>query len=275
MSGYSTVSTFRRPDGPDYEIVLKAEGKVLGVRILGSVIILAIYFSVLFFVFAGTGAGGSEDSPGQTSDGASTGFYQTEESIIKELYGNAEEYAESRLYNNKKNFLDKATTAATGTMTYDEAAMEAYRQEMIAEFNAKIDHNRVAAILEERRAAYTAGSLEQGAGAEGSKGRPIMNIIMYALAALLAVIYYFIVIKRYLLVKKGAYELVEGTVTDKAYLLRRDLIIGLKRRATVSYKTGVEEVTMTYPQGFSIAEGEKVYLVRLNGRIRRYLVCRI
>ncbi|MCQ2496516.1 MAG: hypothetical protein MJ131_07990 [Lachnospiraceae bacterium] len=275
MDGYGMAGGFRSPDELDREIVLKSEKKVLNLRIVAIVIFLAVGCFSYWMVFVRAKLAMQEYETIQKESGYLLGFNQTEDSIIRELYGDANEYAESQLYKNKKNFLDKAATAATGKMTYDEAAMENYRQTMIAEFNSRIDHDKVADILAQRKASYSEAKIEEETEVKNSHKNPVRDLLVFGGMGLLAFLVYLSVFRRYQLVKKGDYELVEGTVISKDFLTRRDVVIGLKRLASVSYRNGVGDAQLTHPQGFSIAEGDRVYLIHLNTTFKPNIVCKI
>lgn len=272
MENYLNSQGFRMATDEEHNKIINSERKIVTFRVTCmSAFLLLTIISTLLMVRK------VDKVVDSASEDLSAGFNVTEERIIQELYGDPESYADSMLYKNKSTFLDKAATAATGEMTYDEVAMENYRNQMINEFNSKIDHKKVAEELAKEKEAYIAGRKADVEKAKESNCEHKNKLMLLILAgvALITVTGYFFWIKRYMLVKGRNYTVAIGRIAAKNFSNRSDVLIAVRRRATVAYHGGSAEAIMTYGQCFSIPEGDDVYLVHTNRKVKPYLICKM
>lgn len=266
---------FAIPDESEHMAVLASEKKIYRLRIFISVILLLIICvpSFLFMQRMDSMFDGPEESADEKDYLA--GFDITEERIISELYGSPEEYADSMLFKNKSGFLDREKTAATGKMTYNEAAMEEYRNRMLEEFNSRVDRAEVERVLEERRAAYIENSKAERESAEAVKTTHNWKLLLIIAVFLTGVVIALILWgRRYSHIKNREYMITDGIITEKT-LVSRVRIIGIKRLATVSYKGGAEKVRLTHLQGLSLGVGENVALIAVTAGMCSFHVCKM
>lgn len=72
------------------------------------------------------------------------------ESVIKELYGSREQYA-NNITGDRADYLDKEATAASGEIVIDEERMAQVYEDALKEFDSQIDYEKVNSIVKERQ----------------------------------------------------------------------------------------------------------------------------
>lgn len=301
-------NAFRKANMDEHEAILQSEKKVMMGKLAYVIITFAVVLaaSLVVNIRMSKNAINKEatDYNEQTMEGmvqepGLEGFGETEETVIKSMYGDAAEYAENKVWENKKDFIDKDKTTETGEITYDEEAIEKYRQEMVAEFNAQIDHDAVAKELEARKAAYketgslsTQSASDSGSDSSDSQADDMLDIfmvenpvqdknkamnfttILMGVLILGALVGTFVSSRnRYKQICSGDYEIADGRIESKDYQLRRDILFA-KRKAVVNYQGGFERVILTYGQAWKLQVGSPVYLIHVNALRRPYFVCR-
>lgn len=203
------------------------------------------------------------------------GFAETEETVIRELYGTAQEYAESMVYKNKSQFLDKQKTAQTGTMTYNEYEISQYREKMIAEFESRIDREKVEKVLAERKEEYRLAKKASTEDINKARKKNPARTGSFVIAAFVLVaegVAAFFWVRRYRLVRDGFYEIADGCVTAKKVGYYREFPI--RRKAEVCYSGGSVLVRMPLAQAMATKKGQEVYLIRIPSRFSSYLICK-
>ncbi|MDO5155944.1 MAG: hypothetical protein Q4D51_08250 [Eubacteriales bacterium] len=192
-----------------------------------------------------------------------SGFYETEETITKELYGDRKAYADGKTFHKEVDFLDKEATRKTGEITYDKEAFEAYYNSFLEEYDAMVDHEKVRGLLEERKQEYIAAHSSVNGGA--SVFTAIMKYVALGILAFVTCVAFLWYDGRKLMcILRRDYQVIEGTVLSKFNHASRHTFV--KKFAEVRYHSGVVNAVMPGSQAIGIRKGEHVYLVALNVR---------
>ncbi len=240
--------------------------------------IFKTFFALLITVIAVVVLFMTRDRSSATSERESTSlinFTETEASIITELYGDRTAYADGKTWHTKTNFIDKEKTAATGEITYDEEAYQAYYDSFLAEYDANIDYEKVASILEERKAAFLAASVES---AKETEPIPVNNtgLLLSTLYILLIGTYIILSFMKYNCIRTHKYRISDGKVLEKRS--RRGRINLVKPYAMIRYGSTSVKVRITYLQSLSINVGDSVYLAHFDTNLPihtlRYTICK-
>lgn len=273
------MNELRTPSDSEHRMFLAAEKSVLFYRIILTGLFLIVVFGVLSYVKRQTAAPVEETVKVEGDARYLEGFTDTEESIIKELYGDRTAYADDKTWHTKTDFIDKEATAKTGEITYDEEAYQAFYDSFLAEYDAMVDHEKVTALYNERKETYIA--LKKSAeNAFGKKDKQNVLggkvVVLTVLLIAVCVVWCGIAVLRFFSIAKRDYLIAEGTVVKK--LSRRGRINIIKPFAVVSYGNAEAKVRLIVPQSLVIGEYEKVYLAELGNGLPagtlRYSICK-
>lgn len=264
-------AVFRQPQEIEHDRIMQSEKRILTGNTVLLLVFLWLVLSPLFLFYRIAAQKPVTDPEAELM----AGFTETRESVIKELYGDRKGYADRNTFHKEVDFLDKEKTRETGEITYDTEAFQAYYDSFLAEYDAMIDEEKVTAVLEEHRESYRQ---EQLALQKEKKAAGRFSLLKAAIPFTLCLLFdgflFVKTIRRYLCIRNRDYQLTEGRIQEKYAGDYRNMV---RRRAVVSWTGGTEKIVMPLPQAPFIAEGQKVYLIRMGsagffGRIK-YGVC--
>lgn len=189
------------------------------------------------------------------------GFHETEESIIRELYGDRNGYADKMTFHTDVNFVDKEASAREGAIVYDEEAKAAYYNSFLEEYDAMIDHEKVNSILEERKAAYiethkTATEIVQ-------KEYNIKWLELAFISTVVIILCYLPLCRKYAHIRDLDYDVVEAKVVKK---FSRTVRSWGRHRFKIRYDGGEAEAYIPGIQAYGISEGDTVYFADIHIR---------
>lgn len=264
--------TFRFANSTEHEIILNSEKTVFWTRLLFFALLALMFLGGLSAFVLKMNKSTNEISNEREEADFLLGFNETEETVIKELYGDLDEKVESLVWENKSQFIDKEKTTATGTITYNEPAMESYRKQKLEELKSQIDYQKVQTILEERKSEYQKHQKSQSrSGKEKVSSENVKLLFLGAIYALVLAVAAYFGRKRYQCIVDQDYLITDAVINKKQLNIRRDI---LPRRIIVNYAGGTEEVVVTALQTLSMHVGDQVYLMKLNTGYRPYKLCK-
>ena len=273
-------NNWHMPNGIEQRTLEKAERNVMLERIVLETLFVVVTFGVLYIFFFGVRTAQKEYAKTVEESNYLAGFAETEESIINELYGDRTTYADNKTWHAKTDFLDKEKTAETGEITYDEEAFAKYYDSFLEEYDAMIDHDNVAALLEERKSIYQEtkkAALASDGTAFIKSGKGVRLYILLGICIVLELGICFGAFWKFYLIHAGKYMVCQGRIVDKVN--RYDRFRLLKRFAVVSINGSTERVRLSILQSMALGVGESVYLAKLESGIlvgkTKNVICRM
>ncbi|MCQ2525984.1 MAG: hypothetical protein MJ130_04390 [Lachnospiraceae bacterium] len=285
---------FRTANAEENEHIIQKVESYARERIVTSAVFLVIAYVLLFGLYLGAfrfliaGVENAKESYEMAhSENPLEGFPETEESIIEELYGGRTAYADSKTWHTEVNFIDKEASAATGTIVYDEAAFQEYYDSFLEEYDAMIDHDKVARELERRQTIYIESQKYDAKVVRGQRYSNviegikspqnigmILGVLFMMFAACLPIIFS---VKRRNKIRKGEYLITEAKLVGKTVYGRWEFRF-IKTTAVVRYFAGETLVFMSKGQSLSLSPGDDIYLIDTGipsiFRYRRYMLCK-